>query len=334
MIWLAALGLAVAASAGLEVFWRSRGHRPTTNGTGTEVEPWVEARARATGDAFVLVGQSRAQAGFCGETFRQRCPDQEFVNLAVSGLPPLATLRDLAGDDDFHGTILCSVVPHVFEPSELDAQQEYVDAYHHRDALAGWLELDLAPWFRARMASLQPKLALPRVAIDLALRRPLPTPDYVTVNGDRSMVIDFSATDVERLRTWRIERTRRGLANRTIPSPARWAEDVRDIVPWIRAIEARGGRVIFVRFPTSGEHVAITEHYYPRADYWDRLADLTGVRTFHFADDPRTAHFVCPDTSHLDWSDAPRFTAALLDVLEPWLAGSSGDESAAPPRGR
>ena len=35
----------------------------------------------------------------------------------------------------------------------------------------------------------------------------------------------------------------------------------------------------------------------------------------HFKDDPVLASFSCPDTSHIDSKDGPRFTRALIDVL-------------------
>ena len=106
-------------------------------------------------------------------------------------------------------------------------------------------------------------------------------------------------------------------------------------MPWLRRIEARGGQVVFVRMPTSDEHWELDERYYPRAQYWDRLGSITGVATVHFADDPRTSAFSCPDTSHLDYRDAPRFTEGLLEVLvERGVLGSEGMEPAARPLGR
>ena len=73
--------------------------------------------------------------------------------------------------------------------------------------------------------------------------------------------------------------------------------------------------MVFVRFPTTDEHWEIDEKVFPKRVYWDQVERLTGGKTIHFRDVPSLANFDCPDTSHLDYRDAPKFTAALLDEL-------------------
>jgi len=172
------------------------------------------------------------------------------------------------------------------------------------------------------------------VLVDLALRQPLPRPIHVVTHADRSKSSDYSLLHLPSHRARRVARRTAGYAHRDIPDPRTWREHVADVVPWLRRIEARGGHVVFIRFPTSDEHWDLDERYYPRPLYWDQLAAITGVPTVHFADDPRTSGFTCPDTSHLDQRDAPRFTAGLLDVLSErgLLPGTRG--AAARPAGR
>ena len=71
-----------------------------------------------------------------------------------------------------------------------------------------------------------------------------------------------------------------------------------------------------VRFPAGGEFRAPDRARFPRAEYRDRLADLTGAETVHFEDVPGLGGFDCPDTSRLDRRDVPAFTAAPPDELE------------------
>ena len=73
--------------------------------------------------------------------------------------------------------------------------------------------------------------------------------------------------------------------------------------------------MVFVRFPTTDEHLAASEAVNPKAEFWDRFAAATRATTVHFLDYPELSRFDCPDTSHLDKRDAPAFTSALGDIL-------------------
>ena len=57
------------------------------------------------------------------------------------------------------------------------------------------------------------------------------------------------------------------------------------------------------------------KEHFPKAQFWDRFAADTRAVPVHFLDVPTLAHFECPDLTHIDERDAPRFTEALLDEL-------------------
>ena len=80
-------------------------------------------------------------------------------------------------------------------------------------------------------------------------------------------------------------------------------------------IESRGGRVVYVDTPITGGIRGIEEKRYPRAAYWDVLADRLPGRMFHSDDFPSLGRFVCPDESHLDFRDAAAFTTNLTRDL-------------------
>jgi len=84
----------------------------------------------------------------------------------------------------------------------------------------------------------------------------------------------------------------------------------------VQRIRQRGGQVVFVRYPTTGEHYEMDVKAYPKKLYWDHFASKTSAVTIHFADVPSLRGFDCPDTAHLDYRDAPRFTLALAEELE------------------
>lgn len=125
--WITALVLAGAMLAGAEWAFRGAGHRPMVIDS---MLLWSQCRGqvyRAGHKAVVLLGSSRLQLAFDTETFRQRFPDYDVVQLAVGGSPPIATLRDLANDVGFKGIVLCSMMAASFGHDRWDAQQAYVE---------------------------------------------------------------------------------------------------------------------------------------------------------------------------------------------------------------
>ena len=98
-------------------------------------------------------------------------------------------------------------------------------------------------------------------------------------------------------------------------NPDVWLANALRLEPAIEKLEARGGKVVFVRWPTSGEHWQLDREYFPREKFWDRLAESTSALTIHFQDYATLRGFECPDTSHLDYVQAHLFTSALAEIL-------------------
>ena len=59
----------------------------------------------------------------------------------------------------------------------------------------------------------------------------------------------------------------------------------------------------------------LDERRYPKSKYLDQFAKMTNAVTIHFKDVPELSNFDCPDASHLDFRDAPRFTISLGNEL-------------------
>lgn len=85
---------------------------------------------------------------------------------------------------------------------------------------------------------------------------------------------------------------------------------------WRARITHRGGRVVFVQFPISGETLRMSDEFWPKSAYWDRFAERTSAEAIHFLDHPSLSGFECPDTSHLDHDQARIVTGVLLDILQ------------------
>ena len=72
----------------------------------------------------------------------------------------------------------------------------------------------------------------------------------------------------------------------------------------VKRIQDRGGKVVFVRFPSGEDFYRVTERFYPKQEYWDRFAALTSAQTWHFRDVEGLSNFPCPDGVHLGSRDA------------------------------
>ena len=92
---------------------------------------------------------------------------------------------------------------------------------------------------------------------------------------------------------------------------ARFANTVKAV----EKLRARGGKIVFVRFPLTGGLKELEDKATPRAGIWDRVLRETGVPGIYFEDYPELASFDCPEWSHLSAPDSVEFTKRLVPHL-------------------
>jgi len=127
-----ALVLAGSMLYGVERHWRNRGYSPILVDT---PDLWSLQRAKASSASLrplVFLGASRTLYAIDRDTARARLPHLEPVMLAMDGRYPLATLRDLAADEDFRGIVVCDIDAAGFAAPSLDMQQPEVEFYRHQ----------------------------------------------------------------------------------------------------------------------------------------------------------------------------------------------------------
>jgi len=305
----------------MEVFWRARGAVPSLP---DDRALWAYHRAQIDEPGqVVLLGASRMQVDFATEVFRDRHPELHVAQLAVSGRAPLAVLGDLSEDPSFAGLVVCGLeAAQLMAPRTADAQAGEV-AYFDREWATRdrfWLNglrLDLltASFFGERLVLRHPELALRRLVVRALEGKGLPSAPYSNVRFDRWRPSDYTRTDSTRRREREL-RLLRVAEREKVVSPGRWRARVETLAEQVARIESRGGDVVFVRFPTSSERWREEERLWPRAEFWDRIAMLTGATTIHFRDLPGIDAWPLPDGSHLDQRDAPAFTRTLLTEIE------------------
>lgn len=89
----------------------------------------------------------------------------------------------------------------------------------------------------------------------------------------------------------------------------------RDTKTCVDKVRARGGKVVFVRFPVSGPLKELEDKNTPRAQTWEPLLKQTGAPGIYFEDFPELASFACPEWSHLSAGDSVEFTKRLVPHL-------------------
>ncbi|VAX40759.1 hypothetical protein MNBD_PLANCTO02-1525, partial [hydrothermal vent metagenome] len=291
------------------------GHKPSVV---SDHKLWSLVRANIyeeTGKTVVLLGASRIHIGFNTDEFRSRFPDYRLSQLAVSGNSPLATLRDLAEDSQFKGTIICSVTYAMLRSDNWSAQQPFVEHFHHQTGLNSRLERKIANAVQQRLALKNSRIRLTVVAKHLLIHQKFPKPFYLRSLPDRSRIADYSSSSKKQLQH-RINKRLRSLVPSPYCSPDIWLQEAMSVEQYVRKIQSRGGKVIFVRMPVSNQWWELNEEVAPRVSYWDQFAEKTSAITVHYQDYELMKKLYCPDHSHLSRQSAKIFTHLLLDELE------------------
>lgn len=315
-LWGLALVVVVIGLLVIEAFWRQRGWQPSVV---DNQALWADKRgdvyASEPGQPVVLAGASRMQFDFSRQAFQRMEPDLSLVNLSLAGSCALAVLRDLAADENFRGIVLISITSDCFTTYSQDEQQSYVDYYHDRN-----LNTQLNAWIRAevqsRVVMIDPALKLITLVENALWQKPLPRPNYYVMDTERQIDADYRLTHAEKHREGRVNKAK--FRRNEIPAmaPREWLREAQATTAWVKAIQQRGGTVVFIRMPSSDEHWLVDQSWYPRQVYWDALMALSPAQSIHFADIAPMLDLELPDASHLDRKDKDRFTRLLLEALQ------------------
>jgi hypothetical protein len=320
---------------GWEILCRARGFTPGLDDT---PDLWARARERlddAPPDQIVLIGSSRMLFDLDLEEFHRAAGGPRPIQLATVGTNELFMLEKLAADPRFRGTAIVSFVPRLtFLPAGAATTivKRAVERYEH-GAVSQRISARLWQWFDARLAFLNgDELTLRNLIEQLDLpqrgngKSALFLPHTHDVDEERRGSL-FVGVETDPARREQIE------ANWVFPAPpspeppeqrAAEKEGLRHEILWreyaaVTRIRARGGRVIYVRFPSSGGVLQQERRDFPREATWDALLAVTGAPGIHFEDVPELASFQCVEWSHLSATDSTEFTRRLMPLLVPLL---------------
>ncbi len=326
--------LTALGTAGWELLSRARGYGPTLNDTS---DLWADRREAVRPDSLVIIGDSRALFDTDLDALEQGLGRRP-VQLALVGSCAYPILENLAHDESFHGTVVSSLVPMMWlAPPPAPPYQNSLKAlkrYHSRTVaqrashhLGMFLEEHLA-FLKQEDLTLEQLLAKVRVPDRAAYHAPPLLPPYFqTMDRERRTRMFPAAAVPGPLQ----ERVKHGWPPLFTPPPppayvppeafakgmqqaieARFA----DTAAAVKKIRARGGQVIFVRYPVSSPLKELEDRFTPRAGPWTRIINETGAPGIYFEDHPELASFECPEWSHLSGPDSVLFTKRLVPYLQ------------------
>ena len=299
----------------VERYWRRLGFTP---GVIDSMQLWALQRDHARQAAprpLVFLGASRTLFGIDMLTVRAMLPGWQPLMLALNGRYPLAALRDLAEDDAFRGTVVFDIDSRGLARSNHAAQMPYVRHYHDQWSPSWrWHRQFLNHW-QGRLALGNPDLAIVRVLQRRAAGQPRPELPTHTTAPDRDSRLDFQRVDAAVLAAGFERGLRAALEADPPPPPEQWQAELAELPGLIARIRQRGGDVIFYTPPVSGAQDTLAEAAFPRASYWNPFVARLGVHALIGNDVPALRAIPLPDTSHMDASDKPTYTRALLQTL-------------------
>ena len=291
---------------------------------------WAIQRAKVdklTSDDVVLIGSSRVHFDIQLNEWEEATGVRPIM-LASDGTTPTPIFKEIVEETDFKGTVVIGVAPVLFfsQPGKgfmwnrptKRLRHYYEQTYAQR--ANHYLSVPLERTFSFLNASeeewaddIDLKTLVNNIKIGNRLPegRP-PFNNFGFVDGDRNV------TMFEKLKTDTV------FANTVIKVwGAGWDRrpaPVLDSVvlyykPLLTKFKERGGKVIFLRCPSSGGNRERERIKIPKADYWDSFLSQTEQVGYHFEEHETLKDFTCPEESHLFSTDARVFTKELVKIL-------------------
>ncbi len=282
-------------------------------------------------NTVVIIGASRILFDFDLDTYEKMTGTRP-IQLALAGTNPRPILADLAKDNDFKGMLYIGITPGSFFRNGGGISADAPD-YYAKESPTQWISQQLSmliePYLSFYDLSNWPLFTLVRRA---------ELPNRKGVFDPRMDVWKISQADKDRNTKmfWKVEElpyyqhnaqmTWRGfmrMGDQRGPSEFDLDAYLVSVNDDIERIRARGGDVVFIRLPSSGDYRPREARNQPRNEYWDRLLLDTNSVGVHFEDHEELQGFRIPEWSHLHSEDAPKFTAALTRIINDKWAETS-----------
>lgn len=296
---------------------------PNTKGFWNQERQKIEENPAAT----VIIGSSRVLFGIDLDVWEEERGEKP-IQLSMEGTSPLPVLKHLSKDEGFRGTLYVGITPDLFFVSEnaraMGRATKQI-AYCAEETPSQKLSHKINMVLESRLVFLdEDQLGLEQLLNYVAL------PNREGVLAFPVFAYHFTKLSAHRQRSMtQAFLNSKGLQQQqanvwatfskmdTLPPIA--GQQLMTLLDTVKVatdrIVKRGGKVIFIRMPSSGGYLVREAVKFPREQYWDKLLAYTGQKGYYFADYPLLSGFDCPEESHLTPQDARTFTRNLLEIL-------------------
>jgi len=313
---------------GYELWLRNHGYSVSYD---DDERLWANERKEVyqpSDDEVVFIGSSRIKFDLDIPTWKQETGTNA-VQLAMVGSNPVPLLHDLAEDKNFKGRLVVDVTEVLFfngappfqeRPTKgLNAFKKQTPSDKAGYQISHFMESNLVLLdkdFFSMNAYLKKFGFKDREGVSSG-DLPFPWEFDLTQYNRQSKMNDRFVKDTNLQNQVRMIWASLGRALKAPPpSPTHLDSMFAAVKADVDKIKARGGDVLFVRTPSTGPFWMGEQQGFPREKYWDRLLKETGCPGIHFMDQESTAHFQCPEFSHLSPSDAVIFTKDLAQLIQ------------------
>jgi len=264
----------------------------------------------------VLIGASAIVRGFNDEVFKQEFPDYEYIQLGIVGSYPGATLSDILSIQDFNGIIICDI--NEFLPFWEDGQGDWVNFYHESWNFSEKINWAIRKHFILNFVTFSPVVNPVNQLYEFLRTGQMGLQSFESIKLDRTRLADFRRPALKRLieprkrRFMQLAELGKGLTEQLDPL---WIENAMHYEKEIEHLQNRGGKFVYLRLPLNHPEGDDASLYRFKKHRWDKFSAMSKATFVHTLEFPELARFKTVDTVHLDISDTPAFTRALLNIL-------------------
>ncbi len=337
VVWLSVGITFISIILLLEYHIRSLGFKPSVVDS---MQLWSKQRKRASlfGEkAAILVGSSRIQLDIDMNTI-SNISGLKPVQLAIDGTSYIPVLENLAKDLSITGTVIVSVNAYNMGRGKPNHKSNkwlsYYDKYKEKKIEPYIMINDVIASYLGNLLVTRLEGAKPAKVISSLVFANTSYGNYLVTHKDRSRDADYSKVKMPDFYANRVYRHcgkdelakvaltfksffeiyKKKISKIKSSDTKLFFTNLNNLLVLVNKIEKRGGKVIFIRFPTDKLLWEFDNKKYPKKIFWNEIKKAHS-KSIHFMDYAELSKFSLKDGSHLDFRDKKSFTKALMKLL-------------------
>ena len=260
-------------------------------------------------NAILLLGTSRIMSGVDQNILEDELGGP-VISLGITGPHCMRFLEFVATETNFSGKVIVEVVPVLCSHQFDNSTSSYIDTMKTN---ASWSEsCDNYLYSKVSQSSIvcSPRVSIFNLEQVLVHKEGLKPIMFTSFDQNRQIYYDFSTLE----KVTPIVKPVYYTSKLKVLDPDQWMNYMISQDKYADMIEQRGGKVYYLRFPTSGLLEDFENKVLPDKESWDRFVQYTDSKTIQSKDFDN--NYICPDDWHLDSHQAKSFTLDLIKVMK------------------